>query len=179
MNDINSVIAAGVPYKQHDLLPHIAVGIHLWGGNAGRFAFNDGGGFLSNCPMSAYGDMAESLIKNPVNLMPPLGNWQSVFINANRLRNIGVSFATKHISFWSKATSSGIRLPILDSLIYQKFIAAKGQPTWSHYVPFVTDFEYLRSIVAARPALAGITLDQMERQLFNWMNTPAARGWSR
>jgi hypothetical protein len=179
MRDINIVVSSGKSYRNHDLLPHIAVGIHFWGGFAGRFAFNNGDGFLSNCPMDIYAKMAEYLIENPAGVMPPSGNWPTIYSYANGLREIGVAFATKHISFWSKAALSGIRLPILDRRIYQKFISPKGLPQWKHYVPFVEDFENVRRIVATRPGLAGITLDQMERQLFNWINTPAALKWNR
>lgn len=177
--DINTVVLSGKRYRDNELLPHIAAGIHFWGGNSGRNAFVQGKGFLNNCPMATYGDMAESIIENPAGVMPPEGNWRTVFALAARLENIGVAFATKHISFWSKASKSMIRLPILDSLIYEKFISPKGPPQWQHYVPFVMDFERIRKIVEARPGLSGITLDQMERQLFNWMNTPASQSWFR
>jgi hypothetical protein len=179
MRDINIVVSSGKPYQQHDLLPHIAVGIHFWGGNSGRNAFVRGDGFFSNCPVNDYANMVESLISQPGGAMLPAGHWDTVYNYAANFTYIGVSFATKHISFWSKATISSIRLPILDSIIYQKFISPNDLPQWKHYVPFVKDFENVRRIVAARPGLAGITLDQMERQLFNWINTPAARDWNR
>ncbi len=179
IRDINIVVSSGKPYQQHGLLPHIAVGIHFWGGNSGRNAFVRGDGFFSNCPVNAYANMVESLISHPSGAMLPAGHWDTVYKYAANFTYIGVSFATKHISFWSKATTSSIRLPILDSIIYRKFISPKGLPQWQHYVPFVKDFENVRRIVAARPGLAGITLDQMERQLFNWINTPAAQDWNR
>ena len=179
IRDINQVVSSGKPFQKNVLLPYIAVGIHFWGGNSGRNAFIRGNGFLDNCPMDDYAAMAEALVFNPAGMLPPNGNWQTVYKCARRFTNIGVSFGTKHISFWSRATASGVRLPILDSVIYKNFISPSGLPQWQHYIPFLQDFEQDRKALSARPKLAGITLDQMERQLFNWMNTPEARAWHR
>lgn len=179
IRDINLVVSSGKPFKKNVLLQHIAIGIHFWGGNSGRNAFIRGNGFLENCPIDTYSALAEAVVFNPSGMLPPNGNWQTVYNFARKFTNIGVSFATKHISFWSRAAASKTRFPILDSVIYNNFISQKGLPQWQHYVPFVRDFERIRQIVAARTGLAGITLDQMERQLFNWMNTPASQSWFR
>jgi hypothetical protein len=179
LNDINTVMAAGVPCQPNPLLQHIAVGIHLWGGNTGRNAFVRDGGFALNCPLQDYAGMVELLMTHPKGVPVPHGNWRGIFAKLSCFRNIGVAFLTKHLAFWSRAAASPLEFPILDSVIIQTFIAPGKLPTWKDYVPYVTALQKERSIIACRPGLTGISILSMERQLFNWANSGAANSWER
>ena len=179
ISDINTVIGSGHPYQNNPLLGHIAVGIHLWGGRAGRNAFNFGGGFAANCPLPTYANLINLLMTHPKGVSIPNGNWRQITAMNSAFHNIGVSFLTKHLSFWSRATASPIRLPILDRVVFNKFIDPRRTPMWTDYVLYVTSLEACRVTLAARPGLTTITIPDMERQLFNWLNSTAAIGWVR
>jgi len=181
MADIGTVISSGPIMPTNPLLSHIAVGIQFWGGNAGRRAFNKAGGFAVSCPLGVYAKMINLLMAHPVGVALPGGNWAPIFSTRTAFPGIGVSFLTKHLSFWSRAPGSPIHLPILDSIVKKIFIdpRLKRLPTWSDYVPYVTELYSNKAIIAARTGLSGITVSDMERQLFNWANSPAAGGWLR
>ena len=177
--DIHSVLTTGVPYHANPLLPHIAVGIHLWGGRSGRGAFIGAGGFTLSCPMPAYANMIHLLRTHPAGTALPGGNWPGFFAMPGSFPRIGVAFLTKHLAFWSRAAGSPLELPVLDRVIFQTFITPGRAPNWRDYVPYVNQLDADRARISARPGLAGITISAMERELFNWANSPAATGWIR
>ena len=181
MADIASVLASGAIAPANPILSYIAVGIQLWGGNAGRGAFKTPPGFAVSCPLGTYAKMINLLMAHPAGLPLPGGNWAAIFALRVAFTGIGVSFLTKHLSFWSRAPGSPIRLPILDSIVKKIFIdpRPKKLPVWADYVPYVTELDRDQAMIAARPGLTGITVSDMERQLFNWANSPAAIGWHR
>lgn len=177
--DIHSVLTAGGPINTNPLLNDIALGIHLWGGSAGRGAFLRGGGFAVNCPTSDYATMIHLLTTHPAGAPLPGGNWPSIEALLGRFNHIKVAFLSKHFAFWTRALGSPLQLPVLDRVIFQTFISPGRLPAWKDYVPYVNQLEADRAIVSARPGLAGITISTMERHLFNWANSPAAAGWVR
>ncbi len=181
MADIATVVAGVPPFAAHPLLPHIAVGIHLWGGRMGRAALNLAhGGFFACCPLPAYGDLVQLLLTHPRGMALPGGNWSALMAASAGLSRIGVSFLTKHLSFWSRAAGAPIRLPILDRMVKETFIDPdRPTPVWADYASYVNELEADRAILAARPGLAGITLHDMERQLFNWIKSHARAAWVR
>ncbi|MBE7496943.1 MAG: hypothetical protein HS117_18535 [Verrucomicrobiaceae bacterium] len=179
LNDINHVVGGGGVQIDHPLLPAIAVGIHLWGGRAGRNVFVQGGGFAQNCPIGVYGSMVNLLMTHPHGTPLPDGNWPAIMAIKGQFHQIGVSFLTKHLSFWSRATNSPIRLPILDRVVKQTFIHPNAPyPTWGDYTTYVNDINADRDVLVAR-GLIGIDLPAMERQLFNWAAAEQVQSWVR
>ena len=145
-------------------------------------AFGGPGGFAVCCPLADYGALIDLLMTHPVGVALPGGNWPQIFNMVNGVPHtfphIGVSFMTKHLSFWSRASNSPIRLPILDKVVYNTFIRPNRVPRWVDYVPYVTQLNADRVIVSERPGQRSITLSEMERQLFNWAN-PVPNSWVR
>ena len=117
---------------------------------------------------------------HPAGVPLPGGNWPLILHLNAQFSQFGPAFYTKHLSFWSRAPGSPIRLPILDRVVKSKFIDP-NRPTaaWSDYVPYVTQLNADCTAIGAVVGLAGITITDMERQLFNWANGLAAAVWER
>lgn len=180
LTDIASVVAGGPPYAAHPLLPHIAVGIHLWGGRMGRGAFHPRhGGFFACFPLPVYSTIVGLILSHPAGVPLPGGNWPAILVAKAGLKEIGVSFLTKHLSFWTRAGGVSIQLPILDNVVKKTFIDPHRPPHWNDYVPFVNQLSTDRTTLALRPGLGAISITDMERQLFNWANSPASGAWDR
>lgn len=179
LSDIQQVLAAGSHYHGNPLLQHIAVGIHLWGGRAGRQAFSRKGGFAVSCPPSSYASLLHQLLTHPAGTAPPGGNWPKIMALTGNFSNIGVAFLTKHLAFWSRAAGSPIELPVLDSMIFNKFLSPIGSPTWKHYAMYAAQIDAHRASISLRPGLSGVTVSSIERDLFNWIKSPGASNWIR
>ena len=179
LRDIRAIIATGLPYDANPLLRHVAVGIHLWGGQMGRSAFLRGD-FLKNCPLSAYAELVHLIMTHPVGVPLPGGNWSRILELNNAFNEFGPSFYTKHAAFWSRAPESPIRLAILDRVVTSRFIdPRRSTAAWDDYMPYVMALNSDCATLRAHAGLAGITITDMERQLFNWANSPAAAAWVR
>lgn len=180
MADIATIVLAGGPFHANPLLTHVAAGIHLWGGRMGRGAFFSGGGFAANCPLHSYGQLVHLIMTHPVGVPLPGGNWPLILHMNALFSQFGPAFYTKHLSFWSRAPGAPIRLPILDRIVKSKFIDPnRPKPEWCDYVPYVTELNADCAALGAVMGHAGITITDMERQLFNWANSPAAVAWVR
>lgn len=179
--DIASAVVGGPPGATHSLLPHIAVGIHLWGGRMGRAAFLSArGGFTASCPMLLYADVVRLLLTHPAGVPLPGGNWPAILAAKAGFNKIGISFLSKHLCFWSRAPGAPIRLPILDRLVQHSFIGPyKSAPTWREYVPYVNQLYADTATLALRPGLGAVTVTAVERQLFNWLRSTPASAWLR
>lgn len=185
--DINKAIAGWclkTPYPSNSDLEKIAVGIQLWGANTGRSPFVRGGGFKAHFNVTAYRQILTHLLSiSPAatitgcpHLRSAIGLWKSV-----AFKYFGVSFATKHFSFWSQAIGMPTSLPIYDNIVANKFMGRCVSADWGDYVTYVRGMHEAVSLInAANPHLGGrYSVIQLERQLFNWANTPAAAGWIR
>jgi hypothetical protein len=184
--DVNEAIAGWrlkTPYPSNSDLEKIAVGIQLWGANTGRSPFVRGGGFKAHFNVTAYRQILTHLLSiSPTatitdcpHLRSAIGLWKSV-----AFKYFGVSFATKHFSFWSQAIGMPTSLPIYDNIVANKFMGRRVS-NWGDYVSYVKGMHNAVSLIkAAKPHLGGrYSVIQLERQLFNWANTSAASGWIR
>ena len=192
-----------VPVSPTDAeLTKIAVGIQLWGGITGRPPFVKGGGFLANFNVTNYRKIITRLLllssATTVASCPNLAAAVPLWIGPV-FPHFGVSFATKHFSFWSRGIGMPTLLPIYDSIIAEKFMGyfsinkktgrRTGAPLWKHYglhrgsvlKSYVQQIhDEVAAINKSHPHLGGkFTVVDLERQLFNWANTPAAAGWIR
>ena len=195
LDDIHTAIGglrATVPLlPTNTQLIKIAVGIQLWGGITGRPPFVKGGGFLAHFNVTNYREIITRLLllssATTVASCPNLAAAVPLWIGP-AFPHFGVSFATKHFSFWSRGIGMPTLLPIYDSIIAKKFMGYKA-PHWNHYglhrgsvlKSYVQQIhDEVAVINKSHPHLHGkYTVVDLERQLFNWVNTPAAAGWIR
>jgi hypothetical protein len=177
LTEISEVIAGGLPYNPVDLT-HIAIGIHMWGGNTGRGPFvRGGGGFLANFPIQIYGDIVDLIVNHPP-ADPVLGNWHTIVALRHHFYGLGISFFTKHLSFWSRMSPHAIMFPILDKVIKNNFIHPNITPNWNDYPRYLAELNADLALLKARAGLAMMSIHSMERQLFNF-TLAAAPGWFR
>jgi hypothetical protein len=174
--DIGAVIAGGPPYNSVNLT-HIAIGIQLWGGITGRSPFVRGGGFLINFPINIYSHIVDLIVSHPP-ADPVVGNWHAIVALRHHFHGLGVSFLTKHLSFWSRMSPHAIKFPILDRVIKNNFIHPHIPPKWSDYPDYLAEFNADLALLRARPGLAMISIHSIERQLFNF-SLIGAPGWVR
>jgi hypothetical protein len=164
-------------------LTRIAIGIQLWGGREGRHPIIRGGGFGDNFNVKAYREIIGLLLAPPA-----LGDGftYSVIEDAVNIwmgpsfRRFGVSFATKHFSFWSQAPGMPTALPIYDSIMAQSFMGY-SDAQWGRYWSYVDGMrEDVARINARNPQFRGaFTIIDLERQLYVWATSgaPAATAW--
>ena len=196
--DVAGVIAglqAVTPIHPADAeLERIAIGIQLWGGKTGRSLFVRGGGFHHNFSFHHYrqiiGHLLTPLSPGEVFPTPAIHNALNLW-EAGDFKQIGVSFATKHLGFWSRGPDAPTRLPIYDSIMAEKFMGRfsvnrrtnmrRGVAHWGDYLNYVNGMRAaVAAINATNPELEGqYTENQLERQLFVWAGTPAAEAWVR
>jgi hypothetical protein len=187
LNDIQKAISGWcveTPYPSNYDLEKIAVGIQLWGANTGRSPLVRGGGFHANFNVTAYRKIISHLLlitpSNAITGCPHLQSaiklWQS-----SAFHYFGVSFVTKHFSFWSQAKGMPTLLPIYDNIMAKHFMGRCVSAHWRDYVPFVENMHTtVRSINDKNPILDGqYTVIQLERALFNWANKELIAGWIR
>lgn len=176
LEKITEVIAGGLPYNPVDLT-HIAIGIHLWGGNTGRGPFVRGGGFVTNFPIQVYSNIVDLIVNQPP-AHPVMGNWDAIVAHQHHFYGLGISFFTKHLSFWSRMSPYSIRFPILDKFIKNKFIHPTIPPKWNDYPHYLEELNADLVLLRGRAGLGMMSIHSMERQLFNFI-LAGNLGWSR
>lgn len=140
------------------LLTKIFIWIQLWGGVAGRNIFVRDGGLDQNLNLKNYLD-AILQIQN--------GNYNDALITLNTTNHFSTAFSTKHINFWSSHEA-----PIFDSII-SSIVFGRASPRQVDYQPYINALNTLL-IEIGNPEL---TISDIERNLFNWANTPVGRTW--
>lgn len=141
-----------------ELLTKIFIWIQLWGGNSGRSVFVRGQGWPNNFNINMYKNAVEQINNE---------DFQDALITLNNLYGVSTAFSTKHIHFWSNAVA-----PIYDSIIAAIIFGRK----------LVRPQEYQLYIHALDQLIDEINNDQItrssiERNLFNWANTPLGLQW--
>jgi hypothetical protein len=90
-------------------------------------------------------------------------------------RYFNISFASKHYAFWTSDLPStqneGPRqLPILDSLLFG-LAYGSAYPDYRHYSAYLVDmYQFIGQY-------QNLTVHSLERQLFNFADTPEGRNW--
>lgn len=137
--------------------------IQLWGGNAGRNVYVRDGGFDRNFNIEAYRSVFRG-IKKIQSLDDFNRGYAGEPSQIYQIRHFGVSFATKHFKFISKALSN-FTWPIYDRVIakglYGRSEAAEGQ-----YAAYVND-------IYAFAERRNYRVDIVERALFNYFSDSA------
>lgn len=145
----------------HDdvLLQDIFHKIQIWGGEHGRYIYVQGPVFDWNDIGPCYrrlvtaclddGRTAESLARK--------AKAMNVAMQMQE-RRLGLSFITKHVHFWTSVTRGENALPIFDDIMARSL---KLRPKWEHLPIYWQGMEdKARSL--------GISIDALERQLFNY-----------
>ena len=131
--------------------------IQLWGGNAGRTIFVRGNGWKKNFKVDCY--------RESIGLVQR-GKYVEALTLMNSMYGINTAFSTKHIHFWSLASA-----PIYDSIIAEIVFGDLVKEK---------DYQiYLNSMDAliAELGVSSISRSTIERNLFNWANTPSGIEW--
>jgi hypothetical protein len=131
--------------------------IQLWGGNAGRTIFVRGNGWKKNFKLDCY--------RESIGLVQG-GKYIEALTLMNSMFGINTAFSTKHIHFWSLAAA-----PIFDSIIAE--IVFGDVVKEKNYKNYILALDLLITELADPE----ITRSTIERNLFNWANTPTGNEW--
>jgi len=155
---INQLITEYRKFPSDNLLEKIFTYIQLWGGNAGRGIYVNGDRWLGNFDLTVY-KKGVSLVLN--------SDYQSALKVLNSIKQMGISFSTKHIHFWSQGSE-----PIFDSII-SKIVFGRKKPNANEYSHYIESIDKLIGEID-NPE---ITRMKVERTLFNWSETIDGKNW--
>jgi hypothetical protein len=142
------------------LLTKIFIWIQLWGGNSGRSVFIRGHGWHQNFNIFQYSNAVQEIMN---------ANFQNAFTILNGIYGISTAFSTKHIHFWSNASA-----PIYDSIIAAIIFGRNQNQVRPHeYLPYINSLDLLIDEINNNQ----VTRSSIERNLFNWANTPLGIQW--
>ncbi len=137
-----------------ELLTKIFIYIQLWGGNTSRGFFKNNG-FQSNFNLENYTKGAKLALIN---------DSESLFY-FTRLNQVGISFASKHMYFWSNKS-----LPIYDNIVAMIIFGRLPQNKSKHYKEYILSLERVSLI-------KGVSSNIIERSIFNWYETVSGKKW--
>lgn len=166
INDIE-LVKNNQLFGDERLLNKIFHSIQIWGGNEARlFYFQDP--VKNNFDVIKYGQAAKYLQS---------GEIQKALLIFQQFSQMGIAFASKHFSFWTKSLqgfkNEGARqLPILDKLIFQ-LTYGDNSPNFRHYIKYLEDI-YLS---LESQGIDRLTVHSLERQLFNFADTEEGKSW--
>lgn len=148
--------------------------IQMWGGRMGRqFYIRNGqnNGFdVNTFHINSYKELVNFVLRGDVDKAVQIGQ---------DIPGFGISFASKHFSFWTQSfqgfTNNGPKqLPILDSIISRMVLGVK-LPNWGHYPNYVRKMYDILSHEELKEI--ELTVHSLERQLFNFEDTDLGRKW--
>lgn len=147
-------------YSQNTDVEKIFHLIQIWGGWTGRSIYVRGGGYLSNKVMPRY----KTLIKACLAVHDNSDNSRDSIYNAIRafdrnVKNISISFITKHTRFWLYKNMRENALPIYDKVMAKGFMHL-SDPKWKDLRPY-----WEQMIQQAEEE--HVSLMCLERRLFN------------
>jgi hypothetical protein len=135
--------------------------IQFWGGITGRNIYVKNGGFENNFTLDAY----KAIVEIAININPETckDDLKKVEVLSKQIKNIGISFTTKHLSFWSRFTNKyNFILPVLDSTLSLNLLY-KCNPSWKDYRQYVEQMQ----IEASKK---NTTVTILERELYNYFH---------
>ena len=133
--------------------------IHIWGGLSGRNIYVRDGGFVQEMVLPFYQELVTDCLTIRELSDASLQSTRLIVHQFNEsVRNIGLSFITKHVHFWLFRNLSTNTLPIYDKVMANNIMQCRSVREMD-LVPY-----WRLMIVKAREE--GITLDSLERHLF-------------
>jgi hypothetical protein len=160
-NHIGNLIREYVKNSDDNKLIEIFHFIQFWGGITGRNIYVKNGGFENNFSLDAY----KAIVEIAININPETckDDLKKVEVLSKQIKNIGISFTTKHLSFWSRFTNKyNFILPVLDSTLSLNLLY-KCNPSWKDYRQYVEQMQ----IEASKK---NTTVTILERQVYNYFN---------
>ena len=143
----------------HDtLLQDIFHKVQVWGGEHGRYIYVQGPAFDWNEIGPSYRRLVTACLDEgrTVESLARKARAMNVAMQAQD-RRLGLSFITKHVHFWTAVTRGENALPVFDDIMAH---GLKLRPKWEH-LPI-----YWQGM-ADKARTLGISVDALERQLFN------------
>ena len=113
---------------QDDPLLRIFIKVHVWGGRSGRNIFVREGGLNWAAVRPHYKQLVD-VCRNQTQIATPSEIAQAGEAFGNSVKNIGISFITKHIHFWTYVSRGENALPIFDSIMSNRLGIAQQ---WCH-----------------------------------------------
>ena len=142
--------------------------IQMWGGWEGRYIFVQDGGFEKNFDIETY----RTLVSRCLNLEKHrLLDWVNTVskwtFECNKgINRFNTSFSTKHVRFWLYKKLKDDTLPIFDDVIRSGFNNIQGNDLKNNR----ENLEFYWKQMIEKSKKEGITLNQLERLLFNYWN---------
>lgn len=147
--------------KNKENFEEIFHSIQFWGGITGRNIYVKNGGFENNFSLETYKAIIEITIN--INQETCKADLKKVELLSKQIKNIGISFTTKHLSFWTRfANKHNFILPVLDSTLSLNLMY-KCNPTWNDYRQYVKQMQ-----IEASSNNTTVTI--LERELYNYFN---------
>ncbi|MBY5950535.1 hypothetical protein KUV23_06095 [Algoriphagus marincola] len=149
------------------LVDKIFHSIQIWGGNTSRgFYLQDPE--KNNFEISIYIEGINYVLE---------GEIEQAIKTFEGINKMGIAFASKHFSFWSSqlqgTNPEGARqLPILDNLIFN-LLYGKANPVYKSYSQYLDDIYG----IIQKLNIDQLTVHSLERQLFNFADTPQGVNW--
>lgn len=138
--------------------------IQYWGGNQGMRIYVKRGGFDENFDIEIYRKFVERCLNFEKD-----GDWVqkvSKWTFESHMFGFNISFSTKHVRFWLYNKLKDYTLPILDNIIRSGFNNIQGNDLKNNR----ENLEFYWKQMIEKSKKEGITLNQLERLLFNYWN---------
>jgi hypothetical protein len=154
---IQNLISEYIIKKEENKLIEIFHFIQFWGGISARNIYVKNGGFDKNFCIESYKDIIEiALTTNKDTFHLDLKKIKS---SSSSIKQLGISFTTKHLSFWSRYNTYGFNLPILDNIISMNLLN-KCYANWRDYLTYVEEMQ-------TEAKRNNTTVLILERELYN------------
>lgn len=160
-NHIKTLILQYSKNPKDETLIQVFHYIHFWGGITGRGIYVKNGGFCNNFNINTYRTIVEKIIDLKQDTLHR--GIEEIVILFKSINQLGVSFSTKHLKFWSlNANKENIDLPVLDSILTIRLLY-KCNPTWTDYYPYVIQMQ-------EEANNRKVSVTALERALYNKFN---------
>ncbi len=134
--------------------------IQIWGGWTGRIIYVRGGGFKAQKVMPHYRALIDACLSVHDNSEDSQNNvYEAIEVFNRNVKNINISFITKHTRFWLYKNMRKNALPIYDAIMAKGYIH-RSKPLWKDLRTY-----WERMIVQAKEE--HVSLMHLERRLFN------------
>lgn len=147
--------------------------IQIWGGNSGRYFYLKKQNKFQQNQFSTYAKEYKVLVDACLKLQGPIPcpndcKNLAAFVRKNaKIPNLGVSFISKHIRFWTFRNLKQNALPIYDSIMAKNYCNKTKTPNFKDLGQY-----YEKMINDPCRIKLGLGLMDYERMLFNYYTRP-------
>ena len=141
--------------------------IQYFGGKMGKIIYVKRGGFDENFDIETYRGLVERCLNlekhRLLDWVQTVSNWT---FESHKLYGFNTSFSTKHVRFWLYNKLKDYTLPIFDDVIRSGFNNIQGNDLRNNR----ENLEFYWKQMIEKSKKEDITLNQLERLLFNYWN---------